>query len=260
MKTLVAVVLVLSSSFRALAADVPTRPDPIKTVDSFVPTFAFTGYFWAAGLNGRTSTFPPLPATDLDMTFGDVLKDLNGGIMGAAEMRIGRWEFIADTMFSQVTTGATLPGPYFSSAKVRSQSVTLQASAVYRIYSDETFDVDIGAGVRYWNLDNRLKILPGALNLRIDVSESENWLDPILIARLHARLGGPWSLTLAGDVGGFDAGSKLTWQAVGTVNYQWNEKLTLKAGYRALYVDYAKGNFLYDVTQHGPVIAATYRF
>ena len=142
----------------------------------------------------------------------------------------------------------------------RSQTLTLQATALYRLYSDATFDVDLGAGLRFWNLDNRLKIGPGILNLAIEHSEAENWLDPVLAARLIARLGGPWSVTLIGDVGGFDVGSRLTWQALGTVNYRWDESWTFHAGYRALHVDYRSGRFLYDTTMHGPILAATYRF
>jgi hypothetical protein len=52
----------------------------------------------------------------------------------------------------------------------------------------------------------------------------------------------------------------LTYQLLGTVNYQWNEHLALRAGYRLLSVDYKKGNFLYDVKEHGPILAFTYRF
>lgn len=243
------------------AADLPpatsARPSPIQSVG---PSFSFTGYGWASALHGRASTLPPLPAAKVDLSFGDILKDLNGGLMGVTEMRLGDWGFIADAMFSQVTSGAALPGPYFSSVKLRSQTLTLQASVLYRLYSDTTFDLDLGAGLRFWNLDNRLTIGPGALNLAIVHSEAENWLDPVVAARLIARFGGPWSLTLIGDVGGFDAGSRLTWQALGTVNYRWSENWVLHAGYRALHVDYRKGLFLYDTTMHGPILAATYRF
>ena len=57
---------------------------------------------------------PPLPAANLNLSFGDLLKNMNVGLMGAAEMRIGRWGFLADAMLSQVTPGGSLPGPYFS--------------------------------------------------------------------------------------------------------------------------------------------------
>jgi len=65
---------------------------------------------------------------------------------------------------------------------------------------------------------------------------------------------------MIGDVGGFAAGSRLTWQALGTVNYQLNDNWVFHAGYRALHVDYRKGGFLYDTTMHGPLLAASYRF
>ncbi|WP_377844129.1 hypothetical protein [Bosea sp. UC22_33] len=261
MKRLLAIAAILAGVLPVEAADLPPAA---KSPPSFAlatgPTFSFTGYGWASALNGRASTLPPLPAAKVDLSFGDILKDFNGGLMGVAETRIGNWGFIADAMFSQVTSGATLPGPYFSSVKLRSQTLTLQATVLYRLYSDATFDVDLGAGLRFWNLDNRLKIGPGALNLAIEHSEAENWLDPVLAGRLIARLGGPWSVTLIGDVGGFDVGSRLTWQALGTVNYRWNENWMLHAGYRALHVDYRSGRFLYDTTMHGPILAATYRF
>lgn len=260
MKSALVATTILLASSQLHAADLPPAASPAVPILATGPSFAFTGYFWASALDGRTSTLPPLPAADVHLTFADILKDLNGGIMGAAEMRIGRWGFLADAMFSQVTSDARLPGPYFSSVKLRSQSLTLQGTVLYRIYEDQTFDLDIGAGLRFWNLDNELKILPGALNLRIDFSEAESWADPVVAARMTARLGGPWSVTLAGDIGGFDVGAKLTWQALGSINYQWNENWVFRAGYRALYVDYRKGNFLYDVTMHGPIIAATYRF
>lgn len=238
----------------------PAATAPPSPVQSIGPSFSFTGYGWASALHGRASTLPPLPAADVDLSFGDILEDFNGGLMGVAEMRIGNWGFIADAMFTQVTSGATLPGPYFSSVNLRSQTLTLQASILYRLYSDAAFDLDLGAGLRFWNLDNRLKIGRGALNLAIEHSEAESWLDPVVVARLIARVGGPWSVTLIGDVGGFDAGSRLTWQVVGTANYRWRENWTLHAGYRALHVDYRNGPFFYDTTMHGPILAATYRF
>jgi opacity protein-like surface antigen len=261
MKRILAAAAIVSGGLPVHAADLsPVAKGAPSFAATIGPSFSFTGYGWASALHGRASTLPPLPAAKVDLSFGDILKDFNGGLMGVAEMRMGNWGFIADAMLSQVTSGATLPGPYFSSVKLRSQTLTLQATVLYRLYSDASFDVDLGAGLRFWNLDNRLTIGPGALNLTIQHSEAENWLDPVVAARLIARLGGPWSVTLIGDIGGFDAGSRLTWQALGTVNYQWNENWVFHAGYRALHVDYRKGRFLYDTTMHGPILAATYRF
>lgn len=224
------------------------------------PSFSVTSYIWATAIDGRSATFPPLPAADISLRFRDVLKELNGAMMASAEMRVGHWSFLADGQFSQVTSGGNLPGPFFSALKLRSQSTIVQGSVFYRAYEDTVVSVDLGGGIRFWNLNNKLEVLPGLANLRIDHRESEMWADPIIGARLGVKLSGPWSLTVAGDVGGFGVGSHLTWQALGSVNYAWSESLTLKAGYRALHVDYRNSGFSYDITQHGPAVAATYRF
>lgn len=244
----------------AWASDLPQPVPPRAPVIASAPSFYVTSYIWASGINGRSATFPPLPAANINLGFSDVLKELNGAMMLAAEMRIDRWSFVVDGQFSQVTAGGNLPGPFFSSLKVRSQSTTIQASALYRAYTDANISLEVGGGIRFWNLNNKLEIQPGLDNLYIDHRQTEMWVDPTLGARIGLKLGGPWSLTLAGDIGGFGVGSRFSWQAMSTVNYAWNENWTLKAGYRALHVDYRNDGFLYDVTMHGPAIAATYRF
>lgn len=244
-----------------LAAPAPAAPVvPAVVKDADAPVVYGTLYLWGSALSGTSSTLPPLPAVHLDLSFGDILKNFDGGIMGAVEMRTGRWSLIGDVMFTQVSPNATLPGPYPSDVEVRSRSLTVQGDLLYRVYESEAVDVDLGAGLRFWNLNNRLSIGPGVLPIGVNYSQTENWVDPLLAGRLSARLGGPWSLTLVGDVGGFDVGSQFTWQAIGTVNYKWNDQLTLRAGYRALSVDYENGKFLYDVVMQGPIVGATYRF
>lgn len=244
----------------AWASDLRQPPAPPAPVLTSGPSFSVTSYVWATAIDGKSATLPPLPAANIHLRFRDVLKELNGALMASAEMRIDRWSVLVDGQFSQVTTGGNLPGPFFSGLKLRSQTTTVQGSVFYRVYEDSVLALDVGGGVRFWNLNTKLEILPGLANLRIDHRQSEMWADPIVGARLGVRLGGPWSLTVAGDIGGFGAGSRLTWQGLGSVNYAWSESLTLKAGYRALHVDYRDGGFSYDVTQHGPAVAATYRF
>jgi opacity protein-like surface antigen len=242
------------------ASDLPQPAASPTPVLAPAPSFSVTSYVWATAIDGRSATLPPLPAANIHLRFRDVLKELNGALMASAEMRIERWSFLLDGQFSQVTSGGNLPGPFFSGLKLRSQTTTVQGSVFYRVYEDTVLALDVGGGVRFWNLDTKLEILPGLANLRIDHRQSQMWADPIVGARLGVKLGGPWSLTVAGDIGGFGAGSRLTWQGLGSVNYAWSENLTLKAGYRALHVDYRDGGFSYDVTQHGPAVAATYRF
>lgn len=248
----------------AVAADLAPAPKAVAPAASVAtadtPVFSASFYLWASALTGTTSTLPPLPAVDVDMSFRDVLQDFDGGLMGAGEMRVGRWGFLADVLFTQVSPGGTIPGPYRADVEVRARSLTLQGNVLYRFYETDVLSVDAGAGLRFWHLDNRLSIGPGLLPSGFDYSRAASWVDPVLVGRLSAQLGGPWSVTLVGDIGGFDVGSQFTWQAIGTVNYQWNRNLALRAGYRVLSVDYQDGNFQYDVRMQGPVLGGTYRF
>lgn len=234
----------------------PTPP----AADPAAPQFSGTFYLWASGLRGKTSTLPPLPPVNVDLGFGDILENFDGGIMGKAEMRLGRWSLIGDVMFTQVSPSGTLPAPFSSDVEVRSRSLTLQGNALYRLYDSGTVSLDAGAGARFWYLDNRLDLAPGARPTRTIVTEDESWVDPVLAGRIIAGLGGPWGVTVAGDIGGFNIGSDLTWQAIGTIDYDWSDRLALRAGYRALSVDYQDGKFLYDVLMQGPVVGMTYRF
>ncbi len=239
---------------------VPVSDPAAPAADPASPRFSATFYLWASGLRGKTSTLPPLPAANVDLSFGDILENFDGGIMGKAEMRLGRWSLIGDAMFTQVSPSGTLPAPFSSGVEVRSRSLTLQGNALYRLYESDAVSVDAGAGARFWYLDNRLDLAPGARPTRTIVTEDESWVDPVVAGRVIAGLGGPWGMTVAGDIGGFSVGSDLTWQAIGTIDYEWSDKLQLRAGYRALSVDYQDGKFLYDVLMQGPVVGLTYRF
>ena len=95
--------------------------------------------------------------------------------------------------------------------------------------------------------------LRGVLQTR-RFSDTQAWADPVLGTRLRVSLTDKWFAVVAGDVGGFGAASDFTWQAYGGNDYQFNERWSLKVGYRALGVDYENSGFKFDVVQHGPLI------
>lgn len=66
--------------------------------------------------------------------------------------------------------------------------------------------------------------------------------------------------TVLADVGGFGVSSDLTWQALGGIEYRFNETWSLKAGYRAMGVDYRNAGLKLDGVPHGPAIGVGIRF
>lgn len=218
-----------------------------------------SGYLFASGLKGRASTTPGLPPANINLSFRDVLDDLDFGFMSAVEVRNGRWGYMGDIMYSHVTPSGTVPGPLPVSAGLDQKSLTVQGNVYYRVHESAQVNVDLGLGLRYWNVDNAGTVAPGS-PASIGFSHTESWIDPVIGARMNAKISGPWSVTLAGDVGGSGAGSDLTWQLQGTVNFQKNDKFAFYAGYRVLAVDYKQSGFTYDVTMRGPVIGMSVRF
>jgi hypothetical protein len=104
----------------------------------------------------------------------------------------------------------------------------------------------------------------GTLSAKANVS----WVDPVVGARLRHQFAPAWNLVVSGDVGGFGAGSKFSWQALAALDYEFcrakNISWSGMVGYKALSVDYSKGSGLshyeYDMTMYGPIFGITARF
>jgi hypothetical protein len=66
------------------------------------------------------------------------------------------------------------------------------------------------------------------------------------------------------EIGGFAAGSDLTWQVFPTLSLRLADKASLEFGYRWLDIDYAVGDgideFGYDMLTQGPVLGFGLRF
>lgn len=94
------------------------------------------------------------------------------------------------------------------------------------------------------------------------------WIDPMVGLRLRHQFTPGHELTVSGDVGGFGAGSQFSWQAVGAYRFEFHRTASTTwsglLGYRALYVDYSKGEgttlYAFDMLQHGPIVGLSLRF
>lgn len=221
--------------------------------------FYISGYLFASGVKGEVSTVGALPNANIDMSFRDVIGDLEGGIMGMAEYRDGPWTVMGDLMYTHVNPTGSLPGPAASTVELHQRQTTLQANALYRAYATPDVRVDLGVGLRYWHLDNTIDVSAGSFPT-LSGQQKQDWFDPVLAVRFQTRLNDKWRATLFADYGGSGGGSDETWQVVGTLDYSMKENLLLRFGYRVLATDYRDGNFEYDITMRGPLLGLTYRF
>ena len=137
--------------------------------------------------------------------------------------------------------------------------------------------IDVLAGARYWYLKTEIGLNVTAtvdfptLGLsrtragRVDGSSTVDWWDPYVGLRFRQQRGPGEELVLRGDIGGFGAGSDLTWQLEGLYNIDTTllgYNVTAQLGYKALYVDYSQGSGSnavgFDWLWHGPVAGAKF--
>jgi len=150
----------------------------------------------------------------------------------------------------------------------------LRGAAAFEPYTA----VDVLAGARYWRQDVDLRFgLTAALdvsglvvtrNRAIARGGDVDWVDPLVGFRIRQGVAPGQELVLRADVGGFDAGSKFSWNVLGAYSFilAVRNGVTYSGmlGYRALSVDFEKGSgnnkYEYDVVQHGPVVGLTIGF
>ena len=228
---------------------IPPRPSPWS--------FEVTPYLWAAGLHGDLSADDR--SATVDPSFSDLVKDLDFGAMLLAELRYERWGLLLDGFYLKLSQDADTPGPLFSSVDATVQVGVLGPSLGYRAVSTDRFTLDVLGGARIWWVNTELEFKPGLLP-GLEVEQDTSWVDPVLGVRLGVNFTKAFFLTALGDVGGFGAGSDLTWQAFAGVGYRFNPRWSVTAGYRALAVEFERGGFELDVIMHGPVVGLGFRF
>ena len=222
-------------------------------------SFELTPYLWGAAMKGSVQ-IAQLPAVRVDMSFGDILDHLDAGFMGGFEARKGRWGLLVDSIYMKLdgSGGATRTGPgpvgasASASANLEVRETMLGAGAAYR-FSDGAASLDAVGGLRGMKIDADARVDASlfAQAGSVSASGSKSWVDPYLGLRVRQPLGERWALASYADIGGFGVGSRLTWQALLGVDYQFSKSFVGKAGYRYIAVDYDKGGFVYDMANSG---------
>jgi len=252
----------------APAADIAAESPPGATAPLDGKwNFTLAPYFWAAGLNGDVGLFGVQPV-DIDMSFGDIFDNLRFGGMVVGEVHNGTWGFLADLIYVDIEADQPITRnigrvPVSLNASVKTSAFTGTFMGEYRILANDTATVDLLAGARVFSVDNDIdaKLTVGGAHIaQFSGSDGATWVDPIVGARGRYNFTDAWYVTGWGMIGGFGASSQITWDAFGGVGYEWNDWLSLVAGYRALGVDYNDDGFVYDVVQQGPVFGAVFNF
>lgn len=235
-----------------------------------------TPYMWAAGLDGRISPFRRGPTIGVEKSFSDVVDELNFGGFINIWGRYDRFVLSGDIMYvdtSDVRNAGPLPALAIPGvgvippggnieAEVDTRQFTATLMGGYRLVATPQFTLDALGGARLWHISNDVTLTGslGGASGTVSHGESFGWVDPLLGLRAFLPLTQKLSLQGQVDIGGFGAGSDLTWSAMATVNYVFSDRLSASVGYKVLDVDYDRGGHVYDTRLSGPVLGITYRF
>lgn len=222
-------------------------------------TFSVTPYAWMAGLDGKTRVAPSAPEADVDLSFGDILDQLDYAGFLFFNARNGPWVIRLDTSSVKTSDEEKIGGPDVNTLELRTTTTTLALSAGRVVVFGPNGELAVHAGARAWWLDNKL-VVGKTGGGKDKYSSDADWIDPIIgISGAH-RFNRSWSAFGMLEVGGFGIGADSEWGFMATANYAFSESISVNIGYRHLAVDYREDGIVYDTAQSGPVLGLTFRF
>jgi hypothetical protein len=229
-------------------------------------------YVWAAGIEAEVDTRAGDVVVDQD--FLDILEDLELGAMGVVQARWRRFVFEFDGVYTKVGDETDVRQGLVR-ADVDLTQMILDAKLGFRVL-DATAPwgdasaidtprvlLDVLAGVRYWynGFDVDLESRSGADR---KIGPSRDWVDPIVGLRAGLGLTRTISVSVMGDVGGFDVGnaSEWTWMVMPSLNWRPWDRVSFHAGYKHLDVDRERPstNQGFGYTMSGPFLGVGFHF
>lgn len=250
--TLVSLVLLLA----VIVASPAAAQSPAG--DSWQITIA--PYFIGAGMNGTMSAKGvEIP---VDLSFSDILHNLQFGAMGLVAARKGNWGFGGDAIWMSLgaDVAVTSPGPLPVVLPARAEA----HQGAFTFYGVRRLApvADLMFGVRINTLHANLLIASPTPQV---ADQTQTWADPVVGLQLHTPENGKrWHAQVYTEIGGFGAGSTFTWQVFPTVGVNLAKWASLDFGYRWLDIDYSTGEdatlFKYNVLTQGPVLGFKFMF
>jgi hypothetical protein len=236
-----------------LATALPTRAETDSNQDGW--KFGGAAYLWAAGVKGTS-----VAGDEIDVSFSDLLGDLDGGLMGILSAQKGRWTLLADIIYLSIHQETSSTANFVEIPTKFEVDVTMKGyvstfGVAYRVIDEDMASLDLLAGARYFKLDLDLDAEIGG-NIA-NYSDSEDVLDGIIGSQVLFDLSDRWYLSLYADAGVGD--SKLTWQVWPAIGYRF-DKVELVAGYRHLAWETDDGDTIEDINFGGPMLGVKFRF
>lgn len=180
---------------------------------------------WAAGISGDTGLFG-LPPVHIDMSFGDILKELDFGTMAVGEARYDRYSIFTNIMYTKISSGRGTPrGIIADNVDVSSETFAGLLAAGYSVLQNDRGNLDLVAGARVWNASTEISFSGGILD---GVDRSATRVDGLVGVRGKYSITDKVFFTGWGLVGG--GGADIDWDVAGGIGYNFNKTISAIAG------------------------------
>jgi hypothetical protein len=220
--------------------------------------FAVTPYLWASGAKVKIET-PQGENINVDESFFDILDDLKFALMGAFEAKHGRFVAVQDLMFLSLGSSADGHiGPIPVDADVDEKLLVTTHLFGYRVVDEGPMFVDVFAGGRITVIKVDVDINLPLQTIERDRKKTQ--FGPVIASRVRFPLSDRWGVGVYGDLGGFGVGADLSWQLLGTIQYDLSDRWRLLAGWRHFYAKQTKNDFDVHFKLDGPILGVSYRF
>ena len=142
---------------------------------------------------------------DIDVSFSDIIDNLDMAFMGVLQAQKGKWTLLADVIYLDVSAGQTstanlIGQPVSANLDVGLKSWIVTAAAAYEVYETDTTRLNILGGGRYLYMDADLDFEIPAIPLREKYSDSGSVIDAIIGARGELRLNDTWYVNYHVDI------------------------------------------------------------
>lgn len=245
----------MKSAFTALALLLVASPASAQDW-----TYEATLYGWLPAMDVSVDTrFGELESSG---SGSDALSALDMAFMGAFQARRGKWGLAADLLYTDLSNSQdTRFGLAFKDTEVDLKVSALSAYALYRVYETPAVSIDVGGGLRGFDMkvDTKLNAASPVVSDR-DLSVDTSWVDPLLAARVIAPFGDKWFGIAYADAGGYVIQDSSTWQAVGTVGYRFSERWSAQLGYRYMNIEKEINDKDVSVDLYGPLVGVSVSF
>lgn len=221
--------------------------------------FRIAPYLWATSLTGTVAAVPSLPPVDVEMSFSDILDNLDFAGMIVGQARNGRWGFSGDLQYVKLSAGNPSPGALFGQAQAKIKNTIVSLTADYLLSQGPGYEMWVSAGMRHWRVSTDITLTPGAAPGGTG-SGANDWVDPLIGIRGRRDVGERTYLTGWAYLGGFGTGSEEMSDLFAGFGYQFTPTTSGILGYRYMNVDRRDGNFLYDTEQQGLLAGVGFRF